>query len=308
MSTEIMSDKIVKVRKSQFSVARLPLHLVLGGFCLLCLVPLLLVIAISFTPETLLKSGGYTLFPKAYSVQAYEYIFRNSMQIARSYGITSLVTLIGTIMGLWCTTAIAYVITRPDFRYRRFLMFFIFFTMLFSGGLTPSYLLVTKTLHLKDSLLALILPAVMQGWYVILMKGFLQSLPNSIVESAKIDGVGEFGIFTRIIIPISTPGMATVGLFLMLQYWNDWYSSLLYIDNQNLVSLQFLLYKLMASIEFFKVMAAMAPGSIKIDPLSIPTLSARMAMCVIAAGPMVVIFLFLQKYFIRGIVVGSIKG
>jgi putative aldouronate transport system permease protein len=289
-------------------VARLPLHLVLGGFCLLCLVPLLLVIAISFTPETLLKSGGYTLFPKAYSVQAYEYIFRNSMQIARSYGITALVTLTGTIMGLWCTTSIAYVITRPDFRYRRLLMFFIFFTMLFSGGLTPSYLLVTKTLHLKDSLLALILPAVMQGWYVILMKGFLQSLPNSIVESAKIDGVGEFAIFTRIIIPISTPGMATVGLFLMLQYWNDWYSSLLYIDNQNLVSLQFLLYKLMASIEFFKVMAAMAPGSIKIDPLSIPTLSARMAMCVIAAGPMVVIFLFLQKYFIRGIVVGSIKG
>ena len=303
-----MSVDIIKMRKTGFSLARLPLHLVIGGFCLLCLVPLLLVITISFTPETLLKTGGYSLFPKYYTLDAYRYIFRNSMQILRSYGVTALVTVTGTILGLWCTTALAYVTTRPDFRHRRFLVFFVFFTMMFSGGLTPSYLLVAKTLGLKDSLLALILPGLMQGWYVILMRGFLQSMPISIVESAKIDGVGEFDIFTRIVIPISLPGMATVGLFLMLQYWNDWFSSLLYIDNQNLVSLQFLLYKLMASIEFFKVMAQMAPGSIRIDPLSIPSLSARMAMCVIAAGPMVMIFLFLQKYFIRGIVVGSIKG
>jgi putative aldouronate transport system permease protein len=274
----------------------------------MCLIPLLLVITISFTPESLLKTGGYTLFPRSYTLDAYRYIFRNSMQIVRSYGVTTCVTLAGTILGLWCTTALAYVSTRPDFRHRRFLVFFVFFTMMFSGGLTPSYLLVAKMLGLKDTLLALILPGVMQGWYVILMRGFLQSMPNSIVESAKIDGVGEFNIFTRIVIPISLPGMATVGLFLMLGYWNDWFSSLLYIDNQNLVSLQYLLYKLMASIEFFKVMAQMAPGSIRIDPLSIPSLSARMAMCVIAAGPMVLIFLFLQKYFIRGIVVGSIKG
>ena len=303
-----MSADRMNMRNPRFSMTRLSLHLVIGGFCLLCLVPLLLVITISFTPETLLKSGGYTLFPKAYSLDAYRYIFRNYMQIVRSYGITITVTVIGTVMGLWCITAYANVASRPDFRHRRFLIFFVFFTMMFSGGLTPSYLLVAKTLHLKDTLFALILPAVMQGWYVILMKGFLQSMPHSIVESAKIDGVGEFNIFLRIVIPISLPGMATVGLFLMMHYWNDWFSSLLYIDNQNLVSLQFLLYKLMSSIEFFKVMAQMAPGSIKIDPLSIPSLGARMAMCVIAAGPMVIIFLFLQKYFIRGIIVGSLKG
>ncbi|MDR1061034.1 MAG: carbohydrate ABC transporter permease [Clostridiales bacterium] len=289
-------------------MAILPLHALLGGFCLLCLIPLLLVAAISLTPESLLKSGGYTLFPKAWSTAAYEYTFRNYAQIVRSYGITISVTAVGAVMGLFCTTSIAYVISRPYFRYRRFLSFFIFFTMLFYGGLTPTYLLVTKTLHLKDSLLALILPSVMQGWYVILMKGFLQSLPNSIVESAKIDGARELSIFARIVVPISRPGMITVGLFLMLQYWNDWYSSLLYIDDQNLVSLQFLLYKLMASIEFFKVMAQMAPGSIRIDPLSIPTLGARMAMCIVAAGPMVLIFVFMQKYFVRGITIGSIKG
>lgn len=303
-----MSVEVMKRQKPKFTLSRLPLHVVIGGFCLLCLVPLLLVIVISFTPESLLKTGGYTLFPQSCTLDAYRYIFRNSAQIFRSYGITILVTISGTILGLWCTTSLAYVTTRPDFRHRRFLVFFVFFTMMFSGGLTPSYLLVAKTLGLKDTLLALILPAVMQGWYVILMRGFLQSMPHSIVESAKIDGVGEFNIFTRIVIPISLPGMATVGLFLMLQYWNDWFSSLLYIDNQNLVSLQYLLYKIMADMEFFKVMAQMAPGSIRIDPLSIPSLSARMAMCVIAAGPMVLIFLFLQKYFIRGIVVGSIKG
>jgi putative aldouronate transport system permease protein len=268
---------------------------------------MLMIAAISLTPERLIYTGGYTLFPKGLTLDAYKYIFIDPMQIVRAYGVTTAVTAVGTVLGVWCTSSLAYVISRRDYGYRGLTMMYVFFTMLFSGGLTPSYILIARTLGLKDTLWALILPAVMQGWYVFLMKGFFQGIPLSIIESAKIDGANELKVFTRVVLPVSIPGIATVGLFLMLQYWNDWYGSLLYIDNANLVSLQFLLYKIMSNVEFLKSVASLVPG-VKIDVLNLPSLSARMAMCLVAAGPMVIAFTFLQKHFIKGLTLGSIKG
>jgi len=287
---------------------RLFIHLFFGTFCILCALPLLLVISISFTPESFIRTEGYSLIPPAITLDGYRFAFANPMAVANAYMVTIAVTAIGTVVGLWCTTALAYVASRPGFRYGRGMSFFVFFTMLFNGGLVPSFILVSRTLGLRDTIWALILPVMMQGWYFMLMKGFLQSLPHSIIESTKIDGANEFNIFVKIVIPMSRSGIATVGLFLMLQYWNDWFSSLLYIESDRNVSLQFLLYRIMANVEALRTIASRMPGYAGVNPLEMPSLSARMAMCVIAAGPMVLIFMFLQKYFIKGIAIGSVKG
>ncbi|MCL2050699.1 MAG: carbohydrate ABC transporter permease [Lachnospiraceae bacterium] len=291
----------------KINLPKIGIHLFFGTFCVLCVLPLFLVISISFTSENFIRTVGYSLFPTSVTLEGYRYIFINPMEIIRAYGVTIFVTVTGTIIGLWCTTALAYVASRPGFRYARFISFYVFFTMLFSGGLVPGYLLVVRTLGLKNSIFALILPILMQGWYFMLMKGFLRSLPHSVVESAKIDGASEMAVFVRIVLPMSKSGIATVGLFLMLQYWNDWFLSLLYIEDQRFVSLQYLLYRIMQNIEALKVIASKIPGTV-LDPLNLPSLSARMAMCVVAAGPMVLVFLFMQKYFIKGIAIGSVKG
>ena len=283
------------------------IKLFFGCFCLLCLVPLLLVISISFTPENVIRAGGYHLIPPSFSLDGYRFIFINPMEIVNAYRVTITVTAVGTVLGLWCTTALAYVATRPGFRYGKGISFYVFFTMLFSGGLVPSYILVTRTLGLTNSIWALILPVLMQGWYFMLMKGFLRSLPNEVIESAKVDGAGELRIFAKIVIPMAKPGIATVGLFLMLQYWNDWFSSLLYIHDGVNVSLQYLLYRIMSNLQALREIATRIPGVV-INPLTLPSLSARMAMCVVAAGPMVMIFVFMQKHFIKGIAIGSVKG
>ena len=179
--------------------------------------------------------------------------------------------------------------------------------MLFSGGMVPSYILVSNWLGLKDNLLALILPLVANAWNILLMKGFFQSIPTALIEAAKIDGASEMCIFTRIVIPISKPAFATIALFYILASWNDWQLSLLYIDSDAKIKLQYLLVKILNNIEFLNSYDAIKYGLIR-EPISIPTNSARMAMCVLAAGPIVIVFPFFQKYFVKGISVGSVKG
>jgi putative aldouronate transport system permease protein len=292
---------------TRINPSKLLMHFIVGGFCLLCLLPMLMVISISLTSENSLRVAGYSIIPPEFSTSAYRYIFTDPMKVIRAYGVSATVTLGGAALGLWCTTAFAYTLSRKDFAYRGVLSVFIFITMLFSGGLAPTYIMMTQMLGLKDNLLALILPGVMGGWHVFLMKGFLTSVPPSVIESAKMDGASEFRVFARVVLPMSTPGLATIGLFLALGYWNEWFGSLLYIESSHRVSLQFLLYKIMANIDALRAIAAQMPG-IKIDTTNIPSLSARMAMCVVAAGPMIVAFAFLQKYFAKGITLGSIKG
>ncbi|WP_246218325.1 carbohydrate ABC transporter permease [Litoribacterium kuwaitense] len=184
--------------------------------------------------------------------------------------------------------------------------FYIFFTMLFSGGIVPLYILVTQFLHLGDTIWALILPYLVNPFFVLIMKGFMDQVPFEIVESAKIDGAGEWRIFFKLIIPLTTPALATVGLFTSFLYWNDWWLGLLFIDDQDLVPLQLLLYRIMNTIEFLS--NNMHSANVSIDMSQFPSLSARMAMAVLVAGPMLFVFPFFQRFFVKGLTVGSIKG
>jgi putative aldouronate transport system permease protein len=282
------------------------LHLILSTFAAACLLPFCLIISASLSQEKDIALRGYTFFPKDITFLAYEVVLKDPQQLINSYMVTIFVTIAGTIVGLWLTSTIAYVITRTDYKYKNKLTFYIFFTMLFNGGLIPSYILISRWLGMKDTILALIVPYLVGSWYVLLLKGFFQNIPRGLIESAKIDGASEFRIFVQIVIPISKPALATVALFMVLQYWNDWWLSMLFIDREDLFSLQFLLIRVMRNLEFLNT--EVARQFLNIERMNIPTLSARMAMSVLVAGPMLFIFPFFQKYFVKGLTVGSIKG
>jgi putative aldouronate transport system permease protein len=219
--------------------------------------------------------------------------------------VTIFVTAFGTFVSLFCTGTLSYVMARKDFKYRRPLSFLVLFTLLFQGGMVPSYIMVSKYYHLKDTILALILPYVIIPWHVFLMKGFFIDVSPSLIEAAKLDGAGEITIFFRIIVPVSKPAFATVGLFSAFTYWNDWWLSLLYIDNPKITSLQFYLYRIMNNIQF--IATSMRQGNLGLSLANLPGETARMALCVLAAGPMLFIFPFFQKYFVRGLTLGAVK-
>lgn len=273
---------------------------------LFCVVPIFYILSASFSDEIKLTREGYSLFPRGFSLKAYQYILKNPKPILDAYGVTIFVTLVGTVVSLLVTTMLAYVIARKDFRPGRIFSFLIFFSMLFNGGLVPTYIMFTKYYHLKDTIWALILPYLIMPWHVFLMRGFLADIPTSLIEAAKIDGAGEIKSFFKIIVPISKPALATVGLFIAFTYWNDWYQSMLYIDSANINSLQFYLYRIMNNIQYLST--SMQAGNISIDLASLPSETARMALCILAAGPMLIVFPFFQKYFVKGLTVGAIKG
>ena len=273
---------------------------------LACVVPLLLILSASFTDDMALTINGYSLIPAKLSLKAYNYIFTSPRQLITSYRVTIIVTVAGTFVSLLFTGMLAYVIARRDFYLHRLFSFLILFTLLFNGGMVPSYIMISRYYHLKDTIMVLILPYLIIPWHVFLMKGFFMDIPTSLIEAAKIDGAREMYIFFRIIVPISKPAFATIGLFCAFTYWNDWWLSLLYIDNQQLVSLQFYLYRIMNNIQFLTSSIQMA--NITINLADLPNETARMALCVLAAGPMLLVFPFFQKYFVRGLTIGSVKG
>ncbi|MCY9663508.1 carbohydrate ABC transporter permease [Paenibacillus alginolyticus] len=278
-------------------------------FCILSLaliVPLVLVISISFTDEKSLLTHGYHLFPKIFSTKAYEIILHAPDALIRAYGVTVFVTIAGTIVGLLFTTLTAYTMSRRDYRYRKIMTLYVFFTTLFSGGLVPFYILISQYLHLKDTIWALIVPYLLSPFFVLVMKGFLDKLPLEIFESAKIDGANEWRIIFTMVLPLSIPALVTIGLFISFQYWNDWWLGLLFIDNQKLIPLQLLLYRVMSTIEFLS--NNISTVNVDFNIADFPALSARMAMAVLAAGPMMFIFPMFQRFFISGLTVGSIKG
>jgi putative aldouronate transport system permease protein len=273
---------------------------------LACVLPLLLIVSASFTDDTTLTINGYSFIPAKLSFKAYRYIFDSPRQLVTSYKITIIVTVLGTFLSLLCTSMLSYVIARRDFSLHRLFSFLILFTLLFNGGMVPSYIMISRYYHLKDTILALILPYLIIPWHVFLMKGFFMDIPTSLIDAAKIDGAGEVFIFFKIIVPISKPAFATIGLFCAFTYWNDWWLSLLYIENPQLSSLQFYLYRIMNNIQFLS--SSMQTGNIRINLADLPGETARMALCVLAAGPMLFIFPFFQRYFIRGLTLGSVKG
>lgn len=273
-------------------------------FALVCIIPFFLIIASSFTSESYIIKNGYVLWPKEFSTSAYELIFKNPAKILRAYGVTAFVTIIGTALSVFVNAMTGYVLQRKDFRWRNIFSFYFFFTTLFSGGLVPWYILCVKTLHLKNTIWALIIPIIVSVWNIILVKGFMGGIPGEITESAKIDGAGDFRIFVKLILPLSKPVVATIGLFTALAYWNDWYMCMLFIDKKELFDLQYLLYQLMGSIKALREIASQSTISVS----SMPIESTKMALTIVATGPIILVYPFVQKYFVKGLTLGSVKG
>jgi putative aldouronate transport system permease protein len=287
--------------RKPFAWGILFVHITLALIGVACVLPMLLVVSVSLSDERALVTEGYSLLPVGFSTFAYEYILQQPGQILRAYGVTISVTLFGTLGGLLLCSLLAYPLSRADYRLRGPLSFYVFFTLLFSGGMVPFYILVTRYLGLKDNMLALILPYMVTAWYVLILRTSFAQLPVELLDAARMDGAGEWRVFFQIVLPLSKPALATIGLFFILRYWNDWFLALLFIDKYTLYPLQYLLYVLMANINFM----ASNPQT---TGMAIPVQSARMALAVLAFGPALFSFLLLQKYFVRGITIGGLKG
>ena len=252
------------------------------------------------------RYGDYGILPKGFTLEAYKYVLKDMESILRSYGISIFVTVTGCVLGLSFNAMIAYVLSRKDYKYKKQLTVFLIIPMVLNGGLVPTYIWITKYLHLKNTIWVMILPMLIVPWFIILLRTFFSQIPSSLIEAATVDGASELTIFVKIVLPLAKPALATVGMFITLNYWNDWFQPLMYIDNSELYNLQYRLYILMRDVQEMIKNSSISGMGISIADL--PTESMRMAMCVIAAGPMLVIFPFFQKYFVKGLTVGGVKG
>ena len=277
-------------------------------FTLSCIFPFIFVIVISLTDEKALQLNGYELLPAQWSTDAYQYLIQDGGQLLRSLGVTIMITVIGTLITVFMTGTYAYVLSRASFPYRKFFTFYFFFSMLFAGGMVPSYLVMTKMLGLKNTIWALILPLAFSPYNVIILRTFFKkSIPESIIESAKMDGCSEFRVFFQIVLPLAIPGVATIGLFSSLGYWNDWFNALLYIDTNKLIPLQYLLMKIQNSMEFLANNNDITLAQQQAIQNSLPQESTRMAMVVVATLPIAIVYPFFQKYFVQGLTIGGVK-
>ena len=279
-------------------------------YAALCILPLILVLSISLSDETTVIANGYRFIPETFSVSAYEFLFKDMDQIIRSYGVSIFVTVVGTVISVALTACYAYPLSRSDLPYRGFFAFFIFFTMLFNGGLVPWYLVYVNLLDLKNTIWVLIMPMLMSPFFVLVMRTFFSSsIPMSILESARVDGAGEFRTFVRIVLPLSLPVLATVALFSTLNYWNDWYLSMIFISDNKTISLQYLMYRTLLDIQYLTSNSNVASQiSSQGGMLDLPNKTLQMAMAVVGIGPIVLAYPFFQRYFIEGLTVGAVKG
>jgi len=275
---------------------------------LIAILPFILIIISSFTDESTLVSNGYSYFPAKWSLDSYRYMMQQAKVIFRSYGVSILVTTVGTAMSLLLTTSLAYPMSRSDFKYRNVLAFLVFFTMLFSGGIVPSYIMWTRIFHINDTIWALIIPNyLMNAFNVLLVRNYFKNnIPDAIIESAQIDGAGEGRILFRIMLPLAVPVSVTVGLFSGLAYWNDWINALYYIESPKLYGIQNLLIRMMNNIQFLS--SGQNAGLLGNSIIALPSNGIRMALAVIGIMPILIIFPFLQKYLIKGVVIGAVKG
>lgn len=273
---------------------------------LVFLIPFAMVIAISFSQESDIVREGYKLFPTNVTLDAYRYMFRNPTQLLTGYKITIIVTIVGTIVGVIMMTMCAYCLVRKNFKYRRYVMFYLFFTMLFHGGLVPSYILITQYLKLADTITVLIMQGLVNVFHIVLLRTYFQSVPHVLFEAARIDGANEFTIYLKILLPMSKPAIATVALMGALVRWNDWNTPMLYINKESLTPLSYVLYKTMADLQFMASNMKNLPETF-INTADLPAETSRMAMCVLGAGPMLFVFPFFQKYFVSGLTVGAVK-
>ncbi|MBO5197804.1 MAG: carbohydrate ABC transporter permease [Lachnospiraceae bacterium] len=294
---------------------KIGIHIFFILFSLLFILPMIMVVSVSFSSEDAVTStfGGYSLLPREFTLDAYKLAFKNPETVINGYIVTIITSIAGTLLNLMSAGMCAYALARPNFRYKKIVTFIVFFTMLFGGGTIPTYIIYTKYYHLGNTIWVYILPALSGGaWNILMIRTFMQSLPESLFESAKIDGAAELTIFWKIGLPLSKPVFATVAFTGLIGRWNDWSTSLVYIRDSRLYTLQYSLQKILNEAEFLKALVKnplFQNAGIDISEVAAePTETLKYAMCVIAAGPMLVIFPFFQKYFEKGMVVGAVKG
>ena len=284
------------------------INFLVGLLSILCIIPFIFVIIISFTDETCLAANGYSFLPEKFSTEAYKYIFTKSALIINSLGVSLLVVVVGTVLSLLVVGMYAYTLYRQDYKFRKFFNWLSFITMIFGSGLVPSYVMISQVLELKNSLWALIIPVLCSPFNIIILRTFYSTnIPSSLIESSMIDGSSEFRTFFKIVAPISLPGLATIALFCALNFWNDWFYAMLYIDEATKIPLQYLLMKIQNNINF---LTASTEGTAEnAEALrNMPSESARMALVVIIVTPIAFAYPFFQKYFISGLTIGSVKG
>jgi len=283
-------------------------HLIFLILAVTCLFPFLLLFMSSITDESAIVRNGYSIFPSDFSLSAYAYLWEQSAATFHAYGITILIAVIGTLVGLFISALLAYPLSRKDMPIRGILSFLVFFTLLFNGGLVPTYLVYTEVFHMKNTLMALIIPGLLtNGFFILLIRTFFStSIPVAIIESAYIDGASEFKIFYRMVLPLSLPILATIGLMLTINYWNDWFNGLIYVTEPRLYSIQNLLNRMLSNIQFLQ--QSNLGGNNSQAAANMPMNSVRMAMAVIGVVPLICIYPFFQKYFVKGLTIGAVKG
>lgn len=274
-------------------------------FCIFCLLPFILILSASFSSESAVMRSGFGLLPKDFTLTAYEYIFKAPRQIIGSYVVTITMTVTGTAIGLFVISMTGYALNRKDFPFRNHISFFIYFTTLFSAGLAPTFLWVARDLGLRGSYLAVFLQLLMTPWLIILMKNFMRTVPYEIIESGKVDGAGDFRIFVQLCLPVMKPALATIGLFLALGYWNEWYLSSLYLGSTvEFKPLQYHLYNIINTANALRNSVAGSNVSIT----NLPSNTLKMASAIVAIGPILLLYPFVQRYFVSGITIGAVKG
>ena len=275
----------------------------IGFLAVLATAPFLILVVNSLSSEHSIINFGYQLWPQEFSTGAYGMVFQNPQKILNVYGITIVVTGVGTALSLLLSSMGAYVMARKEVRYRNTLSFFLYFTQLFNGGLVTYYLLVSRDLHLSNSLWVLILVPMFSVMNILIMRNYMAtSIPEAILESAKIDGMDDIGIFVRIVLPLSAPVLASIGLFTALGYWNDWWTPMMFVQRQELQPLQYTLYQMLASVTYTAQMVGNMPT------VNLPKERLKLAMTVVATGPIILVYPFLQRHFVSGITIGSVKG
>ena len=284
-------------------------NIVMAVLCVACLIPILLVVAVSFSSEESLRQHGYQLLPRSFSAEGYIYLYRQRSTILPSLGVSLFVTVAGTALGVVLNSLMGYVLSRREYRLQRFFVWFVFVPMIFNGGLVASYFVNAQFLQLRNTLAVLIVPLAVSSFNVILCKTFFRAtIPDSLLESAKIDGASQLMIFFRIVFPLSLPVLATIGLFMSFGYWNDWFTAMLYIDSPNLYSLQAYLNRLLSDINFLAQNAALLGVSQAELLATMPKEAARMAIVVVAVAPIACAYPFFQRYFVSGLTIGAVKG
>lgn len=300
-----MSNVTVQTPKAKRTTMDFVVGLLIVLFCALCVIPFIVAISASFSDERMLLRSGYGFLPRGFSLQAYNMLFSTS-QIFDSYKVSIFVTVAGTILSMVVTAMMAYPLSVKKLKYRGAISFFAYFTMLFNGGLVPTYMLISKYLGMRDTVWVMILPVLVNPWNLFLLRNFFSAIPAELHESARIDGANDVRILWQIILPVSLPALATVALFYGVAYWNQWYNAMLYIEDSKLFPLQYLIMRMMRNIELMKQMAGQA--GFAVDMSSMPSTTSKMATAIVTIGPIIVAYPFAQKYFTSGLIVGSVKG